>query len=132
MPLEFASAVISSPFIFLGISVLSALVVRWNQTRRLRLPPGPKPLPIFGNMFDMPLHEPWLVYRDWCNKYGITLSSATNHRSHKMVLGPGDVVYLDLPFQPTLILGSAKASLDLMEKRSHLYSDRVPCRMDEL
>lgn len=44
----------------------------------------------------------------------------------------GDVVFLDIPFQPTLVIGSAKAAFDLMEKRSHLYSDRVPCRMDEL
>ena len=44
----------------------------------------------------------------------------------------GDIVFLDLPFQPTLVIGSAKVAYDLMEKRSHIYSDRAPCRMDEL
>ncbi|CAE6500115.1 unnamed protein product [Rhizoctonia solani] len=36
-----------------------------------------------------------------------------------------DIVYLDMMGQPFLILNSAQAALDLLEKRSAIYSDRV-------
>ena len=36
----------------------------------LPLPPGPKGLPIIGNMLDMPADKPWLVYHEWSKTYG--------------------------------------------------------------
>lgn len=39
---------------------------------------------------------------------------------------------MDLPQQPTVVLGSVQAALDLMEKRSHIYSDKPVFVMDEL
>ena len=36
----------------------------------LPLPPGPKGYPIIGNLFDMPVHKPWLVYDKWRKTYG--------------------------------------------------------------
>ena len=38
----------------------------------LPLPPGPKGYPIIGNLFDMPVHKPWLVYDEWRRTYGKT------------------------------------------------------------
>ncbi|THH19224.1 hypothetical protein EUX98_g8816 [Antrodiella citrinella] len=63
--------------------------------------------PIVGNLLDMPTVRPWEKYRDWCQTYN------------------SDIVYLDLPMQPTLVLGSAKAAIDLFDKRSNLWSDRT-------
>ena len=34
------------------------------------LPPGPKPLPFVGNLFDIPKVSPWAGYRDLCSRYG--------------------------------------------------------------
>ena len=45
---------------------------------------------------------------------------------------PGDVFYLDIPTQPVLVLNSAQAVFDLLEKRSEIYSDRPLIVMDEL
>ena len=45
-----------------------------HKRKRLRsLPPGPKALPIVGNIFDIPKEKPWLAYQDWADKYGESL-----------------------------------------------------------
>ncbi|TCD70018.1 hypothetical protein EIP91_005269 [Steccherinum ochraceum] len=93
-----------------GGTLLAALII-WHFLRRkqassgLPLPPGPKPKFLIGNILDMPTVKPWLTYREWSQKYG-------------------DVVFLDLPAQPTILVGSAKVVFDLLEKRSEIYSDR--------
>lgn len=33
-------------------------------------PPGPKPKPLIGNMFDFPIEEASEVYMEWGKKYG--------------------------------------------------------------
>ncbi|KAH8094841.1 cytochrome P450 [Cristinia sonorae] len=83
------------------------------QRRRRSLPPGPKPSLLWGNLLDMPYGEPWIKFREWTRTYG-------------------PLVYISLPTQPTIILGSAKAAVDLLEKRSQIYSDRLLTVMDEL
>ena len=37
------------------------------------LPPGPTPLPILGNLFDLPKERPWLTYTEWGKKFGTVL-----------------------------------------------------------
>ena len=36
----------------------------------LPLPPGPKGYPLIGNLFDMPVHKPWVVYDEWRKTHG--------------------------------------------------------------
>lgn len=43
-----------------------------------------------------------------------------------------DVIFLDLPLHPAIVLGSANAAIDLLDKRSHLYSDRPQSVMVKL
>ncbi|KAI0078416.1 cytochrome P450 [Panus rudis PR-1116 ss-1] len=95
-------------FAALACIVLVSQFVRSRLRRlagKLPFPPGPKGYPIIGNLLDLPTVEPSKTYREWSNIYG-------------------DVVYLDLPFRPTAVLGSVKAARDLLEKRSDIYSDR--------
>lgn len=44
----------------------------------------------------------------------------------------GDIVYIDIPTQPIIVLGSADAAFELLEKRSDIYSDRPRLVMDDL
>ncbi|KAG6329312.1 hypothetical protein ID866_9778 [Astraeus odoratus] len=37
-------------------------------------PPGPKPLPLLGNLFDIPSMKPWLTYAEWGAKFGMAVS----------------------------------------------------------
>ncbi|OBZ67581.1 O-methylsterigmatocystin oxidoreductase [Grifola frondosa] len=73
--------------------------------RTLPLPPGPKPLPILGNVLNIPSSLPWVTYADWSAKYG-------------------DVMHLQLLGQSIIVLGSPEAAFELLEKRSAIYSDR--------
>ncbi len=50
---------------------------------------------------------------------------------YDQILG-SDVLFLQLPLQPTIILCSAKAAFDLMDRRSNIYSDKPQVLMDEL
>lgn len=84
---------------------LSILAYRWWHRRGLHLPPGPKGWPILGIDISHGDKHIWLRYADWAARYG-------------------DVVYLETFGQPSVILNSAKAATDLLEKRSSNYSDR--------
>nr|BED43007.1 cytochrome P450 monooxygenase [Trametes versicolor] len=86
---------------------------RKSSSSRLPLPPGPHRLPIIGNVFDMPKRYAGADFNALSDKYG-------------------DMVYMDILGQPMLILGSHHIALDLLEKRSALYSDRVRSAMVDL
>ena len=43
---------------------------RDGNTNGLPLPPGPKGYPLIGNLFDMPIDKPWVVYDEWRKTYG--------------------------------------------------------------
>lgn len=59
-------------------AVISFLAVLWaiREHRRrggLPYPPGPRPLPIIGNLLDIPKEFSWLAYTRLSEKYGTTL-----------------------------------------------------------
>jgi len=72
----------------------------------LPLPPGPKGYPLLGNLFDMPIDKPWLVYDEWRKTYG-------------------DIIYFNVLGQHFMVLSDLKSTTDLFEKRSSNYSDRM-------
>ena len=56
----------------LGLAFALWLYRRWNRSpvTNLPLPPGPRPLPIIGNLLDIPAGSNWEKYRQWAKEYG--------------------------------------------------------------
>ncbi|OSC99371.1 CyP450 monooxygenase [Trametes coccinea BRFM310] len=97
--------------------LLAALLLLWVLSRpsgKARpLPPGPKPLPLIGNALDVPVKDMGQVFRDMTLKYG-------------------ELVYLNVVGQRMVILGTHEAAVELLEKRSSIYSDRNESTMVSL
>lgn len=58
-------------------SLLSAIAYRLflrRQRPRLPFPPGPKGLPLIGNLRDLPAQYQWLKYEKWGQEFGKPLS----------------------------------------------------------
>ncbi|OBZ74507.1 O-methylsterigmatocystin oxidoreductase [Grifola frondosa] len=70
-----------------------------------RFPPGPQPLPLLGNVHQLPADYQHKTFAEWGRRYG-------------------DVVFARLFRTPVLILNSVQAAQDLMDKRGFKYSDR--------
>jgi hypothetical protein len=60
----------SNEFALLGAAILAAVTYWYLSRLRLRLPPGPKPRLLFGNLHQLPSTEPWLTYADWAKAFG--------------------------------------------------------------
>ncbi|KAF9002579.1 cytochrome P450 [Cyathus striatus] len=59
------------PSIVFGAIFTFYVLSRYGRRRNgPQLPPGPKGLPLIGNVFDMPIEKQWLTYHEWQKKYG--------------------------------------------------------------
>ena len=56
----------------IGAFLLAAFsyALRHVRSRELPYPPGPKRIPIIGNLIDMPSKEEWVTYKKWSAQYG--------------------------------------------------------------
>ncbi|GJE98982.1 cytochrome P450 [Phanerochaete sordida] len=95
-------------------SAISFLLLYLNRARKYKLPPGPKGLPVVGNLFNAPKAFEWLVFQDWSRQYD------------------SDVVHFEIIGTHFVVLNSAKSADDLFEGRSSNYADRPETPMAQL
>ncbi|KAF9497559.1 cytochrome P450 [Pleurotus eryngii] len=69
------------------------------------LPPGPKGLPLLGNVLDMPKEKEWLTFAKWGEMWG-------------------DLVTIKIFGQPFIILNNINVAAELLDERSAINSDR--------
>ena len=58
-------------FLLTAVVGFTWLVMRARKRRHLPYPPGPKRLPVVGNLFSMPSQEGWVTYRKWSEQLGV-------------------------------------------------------------
>jgi len=57
-------------FVALG-AVCTICFVRNKKPERLPFPPGPKPLPVIGNLRDLPFKDEAATYNIWAKEHGL-------------------------------------------------------------
>ena len=96
----------------------------------LPYPPGPRPLPILGNLLDVPKDFSWLAYTRLSKTYGgnITVFCSTFF----LTAIPGDIISLRVFGKVIIVLNSAKVAKDLLEKNGSIYYDRPVIPIHEM
>nr|VWO96614.1 N/A [Ganoderma boninense] len=94
------------------------------------MPPGP-PRSFWGdNTLDIPRIKPWETFTAWNRKYGaldILLRTPTQARPNPQLtvsLSVGPIISFYLGRKPVIVLGTAQAAWDLLDKRADIYSAR--------
>ncbi|KAI0795531.1 cytochrome P450 [Abortiporus biennis] len=97
--LSYYTGILALTFVSILVYVLS------SEVQRRRLPPGPQPIPFLGNKHQVPNRKPWFKFKEWNEKYG-------------------PIISLHLGRTPVIVLGTAQAAWDLLDRRSDIYSSR--------
>lgn len=110
------------------VVMLLALLPRFIRRKPLaQLPPGPKGLPFIGNLLDMPSEKEWLTFAQWGDAWGEWLLEPAKSSSLTVFLG--DICSVTVLGQPLIIVNSAKAAFEMLDKKSSIYSDRPILQM---
>lgn len=64
--MSFAS-LLQSLLVVVALACVPALL---DRIRGRKYPPGPRGLPLLGNLLDMPTEHEWLTFAKWGKKYG--------------------------------------------------------------
>ncbi|KAK7028945.1 hypothetical protein VNI00_014785 [Paramarasmius palmivorus] len=100
---------------------------RIARRRRLPLPPGPRGYPIIGNITQLDTERHWHTFVQWKKEYGrfaVPPLPFTYNRAWKLTVSPGDIVHFRLFNQSVILLNTAKATGDLLDRRASNYSER--------
>ncbi|KAG7098797.1 hypothetical protein E1B28_000702 [Marasmius oreades] len=101
----------ATPMVIIFIAISFTLVVVVHHVHLSiadrKLPPGPRRLPIVGNLLHVPTLRPYPQFRKWARQYGPIFS---------LRLGP----------QTMIVLNSAEVAHEILDNRARKYSSRAP------
>ncbi|THU83987.1 cytochrome P450 [Dendrothele bispora CBS 962.96] len=90
-----------------SILCLVYLLQRYNRrTKHVPLPPGPKKLPLIGNLLDMPTTFEWEKYDEWCRELDTP------------------ILHLSVAGSSIIVMNTAKVAEDLLDNHSAIHSNR--------
>ncbi|THH19211.1 hypothetical protein EW146_g1905 [Bondarzewia mesenterica] len=104
-----------SDFVLITFTLI-VIKVYFNRRRNpsgYPYPPGPRSLPIVGNLFDVPQTASWVTYGKWAKKYG-------------------DLLSVNMLGKTVVVINSAEVAKELLDKRGSVYSDRPSIPMHDL
>ncbi|KAJ7252519.1 cytochrome P450, partial [Mycena rebaudengoi] len=93
-------------YAFLVFTVFALLFFKRRRSPHFPLPPGPKKLPLFGNLFGLPSKFEWETYAKWSKELG------------------SDIIHLSVAGKSIIILSSVDAVFDLLDQRSAMREHR--------
>ncbi|CAA7027940.1 unnamed protein product [Microthlaspi erraticum] len=103
--------------IIIGVVALAVVLLFFlyqkPRTKRYKLPPGPKALPVIGNLHQLPKQNPQRSFYEWAKKYGPILSYKIGSRT-------------------MVIISSADLAKELLKTQDVNFADRPPHRGHEV
>jgi hypothetical protein len=109
--------------LFAALSFLAIFrAIRGHRRRKgLPYPPGPRSLPIIGNLLDVPKEFSWLTFTSLSEKYGTILLLAAVRFT---IWVAGDILSFRVFGLVIVVLNTVETTKDLLEKRGDICSDR--------
>lgn len=96
----------SPAMLYIFVALCFLILFRWWYTKsQLSFPPGPRPLPIIGNLHQAPTAYPERQYHEWTKQYG-------------------SIFKLQMGLQSVIVLGNYETAHRLLDKRGNIYSSR--------
>lgn len=108
---------------FSGVFLICRLVSFRLRGERLPLPPGPKRLPLIGNLLDLPkgLEGPhWAKHKALYGEY----FSALGYLHFNCFFPKGPISSIEVFGSTMIIVNDKNIAIDLLDKRSQIYSSR--------
>ena len=123
MSVTFLAVTLDILVLVFSLAACSA-IYDYQKRRGVPYPPGPRPLPLIGNLLDIPKEFSWLTYTQLSNKHGMIYFAVGEPLTEGITAPAGDILSFRVFGRVIVVLNSVKTSRDLLERRADIYSDR--------